>query len=86
MIGLIWPGIVDTMGWGALTNAWELYGLAAVFGFLAGGVNVYGRAIFSELIPSGKESTFFSVVRHTIKTDCSYTPSQTKDRVHLDPR
>lgn len=61
IVGLIWPGIVDTLGWGALTNAWELYSLAAVFGFLAGGVNVYGRAIFSELIPSGKESTFFSV-------------------------
>lgn len=61
MLGLVWPGIVDTLGWGALTNAWELYLLAAVFGFLAGGVNVYGRAIFSELIPSGKESTFFSV-------------------------
>ncbi len=61
MLGMVWPGIVDTVGWGALTNAWELYLLAAVFGFLAGGVNVYGRAIFSELIPSGKESTFFSV-------------------------
>lgn len=61
MLGVIWPGIVDSLGWGALTNAWELYTLAAVFGFLAGGVNVYGRAIFSELIPSGKESTFFSV-------------------------
>ena len=61
MVGLIWPGIVDTLGFGALTHAWELYTLAAVFGFLAGGVNVYGRAIFAELIPSGKESTFFSV-------------------------
>ena len=61
IVGLVWPGIVDTLGWGALTNAWELYSLAAVFGFVAGGVNVYGRAIFSELIPSGKESTFFSV-------------------------
>jgi len=61
IVGLVWPGIVETLGWGALTNAWELYTLAAIFGFLAGGVNVYGRAIFSELIPSGKESTFFSV-------------------------
>jgi len=61
MLGLVWPGIVETLGWGALTNAWELYTLAAVFGFLAGGVNVYGRAIYSELIPNGKESTFFSV-------------------------
>src|SRR5271169_2175118 len=61
MLGLIWPGIVETLGWGALTNAWELFTLAAVFGFLAGGVNVYGRAIYSELIPNGKESTFFSV-------------------------
>jgi UMF1 family MFS transporter len=63
MLGLVWPGIVDTLGFGALTNAWELYTLAAVFGFLAGGVNVYGRAIFSELIPPGKESTFFSVTK-----------------------
>jgi MFS transporter, UMF1 family len=64
MVGLIWPGVVDTLGFGALTHAWELYTLAAVFGFLAGGVNVYGRAIFAELIPSGKESTFFSVRNH----------------------
>ena len=61
MLGLVWPGIVETLGWGALTNAWELYVLAGVFGFVAGGVNVYGRAIYSELIPNGKESTFFSV-------------------------
>ena len=66
MVGLIWPGIVDTLGFGALTHAWELYTLAAVFGFLAGGVNVYGRAIFSELIPSGKESTFFSVTQKAV--------------------
>jgi MFS transporter, UMF1 family len=69
IIGLIWPGIVETLGWGALTNAWELYTLAAIFGFLAGGVNVYGRAIFSELIPTGKESTFFSVPSHYFSTD-----------------
>jgi MFS transporter, UMF1 family len=62
MLGMIWPGIVDSLGFGALTNAWELYSLAAVFGFVAGGVNVYGRAIYSELIPSGKESSFFSVL------------------------
>jgi MFS transporter, UMF1 family len=61
LIGLIWPGIVDILGWGAMTNAWELYILAAIVGFVAGGINVYGRSIFSELIPSGKESTFFSV-------------------------
>lgn len=61
LLGVIYPGIVDKFGFGALTNAWELYVLAGVFGFVAGGVNVYGRAIFSELIPSGKESTFFSV-------------------------
>ena len=64
ILGIVWPGIVDTLGFGALTNAWELYTLAAVFGFLAGGVNVYGRAIYSELIPSGKESSFFSVLPH----------------------
>ena len=62
LLGIIWPGIVDTLGFGALTNAWELYTLAALFGFFAGGVNVYGRAIYSELIPSGKESSFFSVL------------------------
>jgi MFS transporter, UMF1 family len=61
ILGIVWPGIVDTLGFGALTNPWELYSLAALFGFLAGGVNVYGRAIYSELIPSGKESKFFSV-------------------------
>jgi MFS transporter, UMF1 family len=61
ILGIVWPGIVDTLGFGALTNAWELYTLAIFFGFFAGGVNVYGRAIYSELIPSGKESSFFSV-------------------------
>jgi len=61
LVGLVWPGIVDVLGWGAMTKAWELYTLAAIFGFIAGGINVYGRAIYSELIPRGKESTFFSV-------------------------
>ena len=85
MVGLVWPGIVDTLGFGALTNAWELYTLAAIFGFLAGGVNVYGRAIFSELIPPGKESTFFSVKpplpRSYLIGSCM--PSRIKDRVQL---
>lgn len=61
VLGIIWPGIVDTLGFGALTNSWELYSMAVIFGFVAGGVNAYGRAIYSELIPSGKESSFFSV-------------------------
>ena len=90
MVGLIWPGIVETLGWGALTNAWELYTLAAIFGFLAGGVNVYGRAIYSELIPTGKESTFFSVnppsppSLNFKRLIGSYMPSQIKDPVQLD--
>lgn len=84
MVGLIWPGIVETLGWGALTNAWELYTLAAIFGFLAGGVNVYGRAIFSELIPTGKESTFFSVHRCISKANFSCMLLPTKDLVRLD--
>lgn len=84
MVGLIWPGVVDTLGFGALTNAWELYTLAAIFGFIAGGINVYGRAIFSELIPPGKESTFFSVAKsRSPLLTCSCTPSQIKARVRL---
>ena len=84
MLGMIWPGIVETLGWGALTNAWELYALAAVFGFLAGGVNVYGRAIYSELIPTGKESTFFSVRPYITKANDSCMQLQIRGVVRLD--
>lgn len=44
-----------------LRNQWELYFFASVFGFLVGALQSYSRVIFSELIPPGDESEFFSL-------------------------
>lgn len=48
-------------------NQWEIYAFSTVYGFLIGSVQSYSRVIFSELIPPGDESEFFSLYAITDK-------------------
>lgn len=57
-----------------LRNPWEMYVLAAWYGFALGGLNTLCRSIFSLLIPKGKETTFFSLYSVTDKGSSIFGP------------
>jgi UMF1 family MFS transporter len=69
LMGLV-PGwgllglVTTTVG---LHNEWEIYLFASFYGFLVGALQSYSRVIFSELIPPGDESEFFSLYAITDK-------------------
>jgi UMF1 family MFS transporter len=50
-----------------LHHEWEIYLFAVYYGFLVGALQSYSRVIFSELIPPGDESEFFSLYAITDK-------------------
>lgn len=50
-----------------LHQEWEIYLFAIFYGFLVGALQSYSRVIFSELIPPGDESEFFSLYAITDK-------------------
>ncbi|KAJ3395732.1 Autophagy protein 22 [Lobulomyces angularis] len=54
-------------GEGCKKIAWELYVFAVFHGLLLGPLNSFSRVIFSELIPTGSESEFFSFYAITDK-------------------
>lgn len=56
--------VTTTVG---LHNEWEIYLFAGFYGFLVGALQSYSRVIFSELIPPGDESEFFSLYAITDK-------------------
>uniref|UniRef100_A0A060T1B8 Autophagy-related protein n=1 Tax=Blastobotrys adeninivorans TaxID=409370 RepID=A0A060T1B8_BLAAD len=68
-----------------LRHEWEMFFLAAWYGFALGGLNTTARAVFSMLIPKGKESTFFSLFSVTDKGSSVIGPAITgliTDRTH----
>lgn len=52
----------------------EMYFLAAWYGFSLGGLNTLCRSVFSMLIPTGKETTFFSLFSVTDKGSSIFGP------------
>jgi UMF1 family MFS transporter len=68
-----------------LKHPWEMYLLAAWYGFALGGLNATCRSVFSLLIPRGKETTFFSLFSVTDKGSSVIGPAITgliTDRTH----
>lgn len=68
-----------------LRHPWEMYVLAAWYGFALGGLNTLCRSVFSMLIPKGKETTFFSLFSVTDKGSSIVGPFVTgliTDRTH----
>lgn len=57
-----------------LRHPWEMYVLAAWYGFALGGLNTLCRSVFSMLIPKGKETTFFSLFSVTDKGSSIFGP------------
>jgi UMF1 family MFS transporter len=50
-----------------LHQQWEIYLFASYYGFLVGALQSFSRVIFSDLIPAGDESEFFSLYAITDK-------------------
>ncbi|ANB13080.1 Atg22p [Sugiyamaella lignohabitans] len=68
-----------------LRHPWEMYVLAAWYGFALGGLNATCRSVFSLLIPKGKETTFFSLFSVTDKGSSIIGPAITgliTDKTH----
>lgn len=62
--------------WGVigLQQAWEMFPLAAVYGFVLGGLSSYCRAVYGELIPPGSEAAFYALYAITDKGSSVFGP------------
>ncbi|KAI8628034.1 MFS general substrate transporter [Xylariaceae sp. FL1651] len=57
-----------------LQQPWEMYPLAAVYGFVLGGLSSYCRSLFGELIPPGSEAAFYALYAITDKGSSIFGP------------
>lgn len=62
--------------WGVigLQQWWEMFPLAAVYGFVLGGLSSYCRAVYGELIPPGSEAAFYALYAITDKGSSVFGP------------
>jgi MFS transporter, UMF1 family len=63
--------------WGfiGLQQQWEMYPIAAIHGFVMGGLSSYCRAVFGELVPPGMEAAFFALYAVTDKGSSMFGPA-----------
>lgn len=63
--------------WGVLglQQPWEMYPLAAVYGFVLGGLSSYCRSLYGELIPPGSEAAFYALYAITDKGSSVFGPA-----------
>ncbi len=60
MISLLWWSCVVIYAYGFLSERWEAWILGAAIGFVLGGTQAMSRSLYSQMIPKGRESGFFS--------------------------
>ncbi|KAH7027368.1 autophagy-related protein 22-like protein [Microdochium trichocladiopsis] len=58
-----------------LQQPWEMYPLAAVYGFVLGGLGAYCRSLYGELIPPGSEAAFYALYAITDKGSSVFGPT-----------
>ncbi|KAM0332125.1 hypothetical protein ACHAQA_002397 [Verticillium albo-atrum] len=66
---------VQAWGVGGLQQPWEMYPLAAVYGFVLGGLSGYCRSVYGELIPPGSEAAFYALYAITDKGSSVFGPA-----------
>ena len=62
-------------GVGGLQQAWEIYPLGVVFGFVMGGLSSYCRSFYGQLIPPGSEAAFYALYAITDKGSSAVGPA-----------
>jgi UMF1 family MFS transporter len=66
---------IRSWGVGGLQQAWEIYPLGFIHGFLMGGLNAYSRSFFGLLIPPGSEAAFYALYAITDKGSSAVGPA-----------
>ena len=66
---------VKSWGVGGLQQAWEIYPLGFVHGFVMGGLSSYCRAFYGEIIPPGSEAAFYALYAITDKGSSAVGPT-----------
>lgn len=66
---------VQSWGVGGLQQAWEIYPLGFVHGFVMGGLSSYCRAFYGEIIPPGSEAAFYALYAITDKGSSAIGPT-----------
>lgn len=66
---------IKALGTGGLQQAWEIYPLGIVFGFVMGGLSSYCRAFYGEIIPPGSEAAFYALYAITDKGSSAVGPA-----------
>jgi UMF1 family MFS transporter len=66
---------VQVWGVGGLQQAWEIYPLGFVHGFVMGGLSSYCRAFYGEIIPPGSEAAFYALYAITDKGSSAVGPA-----------
>lgn len=66
---------VKVWGVGGLQQAWEIYPLGFIHGFVMGGLSSYCRSFFGLLIPPGSEASFYALYAITDKGSSAIGPA-----------
>ncbi len=66
---------IRQLGVFGLQQPWEMYPLAAVYGFALGGLSGYSRSLYGELIPPGSEAAFYALYAITDKGSSVFGPT-----------
>ena len=66
---------IRAWGVGGLQQAWEIYPLAVVHGFVMGGLSSYCRSFFGLLVPPRAEAAFFALYAVTDKGSSAVGPA-----------
>lgn len=66
---------MQSLGFGGLQQAWEIYPLGALHGFIMGGISSYARSVYAPLIPEGREAAFFALYAVTDKGSSAVGPA-----------
>ena len=66
---------IQAWGVGGLQQAWEIYPLGFVHGFVMGGLSSYCRSFYGLLIPPGSEAAFYALYAITDKGSSAVGPA-----------
>lgn len=66
---------IKSWGVGGLQQAWEIYPLGIVHGFVMGGLSSYCRSFYGQLIPPGSEAAFYALYAITDKGSSAVGPA-----------